>query len=87
MIKKWRAEQRKKRLWKLLDLGMEDVRKLKGRRKRAIAWAVYALSWDGGHHKQWFLAQLLESQGVSLEEVNELFEAAGYSKIGKGIAP
>jgi len=55
--------------------------------EKAIQWAVYGLTTDGSHHKQWFLEQILIALGVDLDEPREWLEEDGYGGWEQGIAP
>lgn len=52
-----------------LDKGHADIERLPVGIERAIQYAVSGLLTDGGHHKQWHLERILESLGVSLDEL------------------
>jgi len=49
--------------------------------------AAIALYVDGGHHKQWYLEQILEAIDVDLQELAAEMEAQGGYKWEEGIAP
>ena len=38
---------------------------------RAVGMATQGLFIDGGHHKQWFLEQVLEALGVELDDIRQ----------------
>lgn len=48
--------------------------------------AVNALITREGHHKQWYIARILEGLGVDLDELREQLKAEGY-EWEPGIAP
>lgn len=47
---------------------------------------IDGLLTDGGHHKQWYLEQILEEIGVDLVELRETLKKDDFSW-EKGIAP
>jgi hypothetical protein len=53
------------------DIGLQDVAAMPPGTEKAIQLAVYGLTIDGGHHKQWFLEQALVALGVSLDDLRE----------------
>lgn len=55
---------------------VEDMREL----------AIEGLLTDGGHHKQWYLEQILVKMGVDIDALLEELETGGYS-FDRGIAP
>jgi len=54
-----------------------------GRIKRLIKWG---LNCDGGHHKQWYLEQILEMLGYNIEDTRKEIEKEGYYA-EKGVVP
>ena len=48
---------------------------------QAIDLAIDALMEDGGHHKQWYLEEILKVLGQDVEELREEYD------FEKGIAP
>jgi hypothetical protein len=69
-----------------LMYGFEQIEALPDGPEKAALLAVNGLMTDGGHHKQWFLARILEALGVSVPDVRESLNAMGYD-FDDGIAP
>ena len=40
--------------------------------------AVDGLLTDGGHHKQWYLEQILVTLGIDLDKLRESLNVGGY---------
>ena len=69
------------------DLSLEQVCNLPQGTEKAIQLAVYGLMEDEGHHKQWYLEQVLIALGVELDEIRAEFDANEYGEWEAGIAP
>ncbi len=69
-------------LKELLDLRIGELEKLPPSISKALALAINGLYFDGGHHKQWFLEQVIEALGSDLAMV--LTEIGNWED---GIAP
>ena len=69
-----------------LDYGFEQMEALPNGPEKAALLAVNGLMTDGGHHKQWYLARVLEALGQDLSELRESLNAMGYD-FDEGIAP
>ncbi len=41
--------------------------------------AISGLLTDGGHHKQWFLEEILKKLGINLTDLKETLEKEDYS--------
>ena len=68
-----------------LKVGQKRVEKATaialGRIEKATAIAVDGLITDGGHHKQWYLEQILIALGVNMDELRDTLDW------DEGIAP
>jgi len=69
------------------DVSLDDVLNMEPSAEKAIQLAVYGLCTDGGHHKQWFLEQILEALGIDPREPSKALTEDGYEPWEPGIAP
>ena len=70
-----------------LDMDLSQVLELKAGIKKARLLAVYGLTTDGAHHKQWLLEQVLIALGVDPADVCKWLCENGYAVPEDGIAP
>lgn len=75
-----------------IDIGYEDISKMPNGTEKAVQYAIYGLTTDGGHHKQWHLERVLESLGVDLDDLDYCLSEldsgdACMEHWEKGIAP
>lgn len=74
-----------------INIGYEDIQKMPNGIQKAVQYAIYGLTIDGEHHKQWYLERVLESLGVKLTDLNEclskLNDDEGNDQWKEGIAP
>lgn len=69
------------------DVSLDDVCSSPPGKEKAAQLAVYGLMTDGGHHKQWYLEQILLALDEPVAEIKEWLDAAGYGQWEEGIAP
>lgn len=53
------------------DAHIDDIIKMSEGKKKARQLAIYGLTIDGAHHKQWFLEHILIALGVDLDELSD----------------
>lgn len=68
------------------EIGWKEMEAMPVGTEKAREYAISGLGCDGGHHKQWFLEQVLISLGVDLDVLREEMERDGFSW-ESGIAP
>jgi hypothetical protein len=74
------------------DFSFADIDALSPGREKAVQWLQYALTWDGGHHKQWFIERAMEALEIDLERLAEELKSIGVGTVEHdawqpGIAP
>jgi hypothetical protein len=69
-----------------LNYGYDQIDAMPIGPEKAALHAVNGLMIDGGHHKQWSLARVLEALGVDLSQLRDSLTAMGYD-FDDGIAP
>ena len=70
-----------------IDVGLGEVLDMEPGPEKAAQLAVYGLTTDGAHHKQWYLEQILTALSVDLDTVRRQCEELEIGDWEPGIAP
>ena len=52
--------------------GINQLSKIDDPIEQAVACLWYGVTWDGSHHKQWFMEKALEALGCNLKLLKEM---------------